>query len=214
MDCASLQPVRAPSIPSSKLSEAGLSKALRLFALVADVNEKTPLMHPDDAIKVIAAIDETMRPCTRMEAATLVAELIGAYPDLSMAKNDPAQSKDFALYSLKLHEAFTQFSFNVGKAIVHGGTGLPSQNPYRPKPADVVAFGKAEVEKLQNAKTMAQRHLAEKARREQARKAEEEFQRHRPSLERRKAQVSALLETLSRPGDPSDRNSRGCPCHV
>lgn len=149
-----------------------------------------------DADRIIAGVDDALMPCSRNEAATLVAQLIGAYPDVLMMRDDPATSKDFKLYTLKLHEAFSQFSLRVGEAIVHGGTGLPAQNPYRPKPADVVAFGKKHVDMLVNTKSMAQRHLAEARRRREEKAAEEEFARNRPSLEARKEQVARLLQAF------------------
>lgn len=108
-------------------------------------------------------------------------------------RDDPSTSKDFALYTLKLHEAFSQFSYAIGLAIVHGGTGLPAKNPYKPKPADVVAFGNAERDKLLNTKSMAQRHIAEARRRAEAKAKEAEFERNRPSAERRAEQVRELL---------------------
>lgn len=146
-----------------------------------------------DADRIIAGVDDALVPCSRNEAATLVAQLIGAYPDVLMMRDDPSTSKDFKLYTLKLHEAFSQFSLRVGESIVHGGTGLPAQNPYRPKPADVVAFGKKHVDMLINTKSMAQRHLAEARRRREEKAAEAELARRRPSAERRAEQVRELL---------------------
>lgn len=186
----------APSTPSSKLSEQGLAKAIRLFSELQPVAENSRLIDPADAARIIAAIDETLKPCSQNEAATLVAELIGCYPELSMAKADAAQSKDFRLYTVKVLEAFSQFSFAIGKAICHGGTGLPAQSPYRPKPADVVTFGKAEEAKRLNAKTMAQRHMAEHARRAAEREEEARFNASRSSPEERARKVQALLGTL------------------
>jgi hypothetical protein len=170
-----------------------MQKATRLLGKLDEVTDKTQLVHPVDAQRVIDGVDDRMRPCTRNEAATLVAQLIGAYPDIAMMRDDPSTSKDFALYTLKLHEAFSQFSYAIGQAIVHGGTGLPSKSPYRPKPADVVAFGNAERDRLLNTKTMAQRHLAESRRRAEQKAKDEHFARSRPSAEERQRQVQEAL---------------------
>lgn len=174
-----------------------MQRATSLLGKLDDVTEKTQLVQIPDAERIIAGVDARMQPCTRNEAATLVAQLIGAYPDIAMMRDDPSTSKDFALYTLKLHEAFSQFSYAIGLAIVHGGTGLPAKNPYKPKPADVVAFGNAERDKLLNTKSMAQRHIAEARRRAEAKAKEAEFERNRPSAERRAEQVRELLHSFA-----------------
>ncbi len=184
---------RAPSIPSLAISETGLQRAIHLLGKLDEVTSRTRLLAPVDAERVIAGVDDRMQPCSRNEAATLVAQLVGAYPDIAMMRDDPSTSKDFALYTLKLHEAFSQFSFAIGQAIVHGGTGLPAENPYKPKPSDVVAFGRKLVARLTDAKTMAQRHLAESKRRREEKAREAEFERNRPSAEERQRQVQEAL---------------------
>lgn len=174
-----------------------MQKATNLLGKLDEVTEKTQLVQIPDAERIIAGVNERMVPCSRNQAATLVAQLIGAYPDIAMMRDDPSTSKDFTLYTLKLHEAFLQFSYSIGLAIVHGGTGLPAKSPYKPKPADVVAFGNAERDKLLNTKSMAQRHIAEAKRRSEAKAKEAEFERNRPSAEQRAEQVRQLLGSLA-----------------
>lgn len=174
-----------------------MAKAVRLFGKIEEVTDRTQLLRVEDAHRLIAGVDERMTPCTRNEAATLVAQLIGAYPDLAMMRDDPSTSKDFTLYVLKLHEAFSQFSYAIGLAIVHGGTGLPAKNPYKPNPANVVKFGEAERDKLLAVKTMAQRHIAEAKRRAEEKAKAEHFERNRPSAERRAEQVRELLHNFA-----------------
>lgn len=174
-----------------------MQKATSLLGKLDEVTEKTRLIQIADAERIIAGVDERMAPCSRNQTATLVAQLIGAYPDIAMMRDDPSTSKDFALYTLKLHEAFSQFSYAIGLAIVHGGTGLPAKNPYKPKPADVIAFGNAERDKLLNTKSMAQRHIAEARRRAQAKAIEAEFERNRPSADERARQAREAIQRLA-----------------
>jgi hypothetical protein len=174
-----------------------MSKATRLFAKIDEVTERTQLLQPADAHRLIAGVDERLVLCTRNEASILVVQLLGAYPDIAMMRDDPSTSKDFALYIVKLHEAFSQFSYAIGLAIVHGGTGLPAKSPYKPKPNDITKFGEAERDKLLAVKTMAQRHIAEAKRRAEEKAKVEHFERNRPSAERRAEQVRELLHNFA-----------------
>lgn len=194
---ATLNPsAAAPSIPSSKLSPEGLAKAMRLLGNLEPVTAYTRLISPVDADRIVTSVEADLAPCTRSEAATLVAELIGAYPDIAMARRQADGEKDFKLYSLKLYEAFAQFSFAIGKAIVNGGSGVPAICPYKPKPADVVAFGAKERDKRLNTKTMAQRHKAEAQRREAERAEHAAAEKSWGTPEQRKAKVDALMASF------------------
>ena len=151
------------------LSTEGMAKALRMFSKPEPVNEYTRLINPLDADRIVASVDERLRPCTRSQSTTLVAQLIGCYPGVLTAKRNDDEQREFELWTLKLQEAFSVFSYDIGKAIVHGGTGVPSKQRYRPQPSDIAEFGQREVDKLQAVKLMAQRHKAEAARRGQQR---------------------------------------------
>lgn len=186
------------STPSSTISPEGMAKAMRLFGDVQSVTERTQLLNPADAHRLIAAVDADLVPCTDAQAATLVAELLGAYPGVLAGKDG---ERDFKIYNIKLHEAFKVFSFRIGKAIVHGGTGVPSKQQFRPQPSDVVTFGKAEVSKRLNVKTMCLRHLAEVERREKERAEEADRERSWGTPERRQQVVAKALNSLrSMPG--------------
>lgn len=137
------------------------------------VTHNTRLINALDCDRIEASIDADLRPCTGDQASTLVAELLGAYPGLVASKDgSQASYREFQLYAVKLCEAFKEFSYSVGKAIVHGGTGIPAKVAYKPQPSDVVKFGTIERDKRINTKTMVQRHRAEAIRR--AEEAEEE----------------------------------------
>lgn len=171
-----------------------MAKAKRLFASVSSVDHTTRLINAGDAGRLIATADALMTPCTPAEAAFLVAELIAAYPQLAMMRADKTQ--DFQLYSIKLHEAFRKFSKEVGKAVVHGGDGIPGKVAYKPQASDVMTFGNAEVEKIARVKTMAMRHRAESDRRRDARLSEPVIDE--AELQRRRERVNRLNEEFKR----------------
>ena len=172
-----------------------------MFGEVSSVTPTTPLIRSEDADRIIASVDASLRPCTPQQAATLCAELIGAYPALAMQRNDPSFAKDFQLYAVKLIEAFSKYSFEIGKIVVHGADGVPGKVAFKPQPSDVVAAANKELERRQNVKTMAMRHKAEAARRERQKAEEDEIARNRPAYEERKRQVEQLL----RPFRENDR---------
>ena len=167
-----------------------------MFPAIRSVSSSERLLAPADIARIVVSVDAQLVPCTRDQATSLVAELFGAYPSLGLDRKRDGNDADFKLYAVKLHEAFSQFSYAIGKAIVNGGTGVPAKTQYRPQPSDVVAFGKAEVERRLSAKTMALRHRAEAERREQARIEEADWERNRPDRERRMAQVAAEIARL------------------
>jgi hypothetical protein len=169
-----------------------MAKALAMFHEWKPVNEHTRLIHPDGARRLIATVDTDLRPCSRDECTTLVAKLVGAYPELAKRNHDP----DYKVYLNHLFEAFQQFSFAIGQEIVHGGTGLPADLSYTPKPADIVKFGKALVDKRVTARAMALAHLKEYEEREKRRHEDAAL----PTLtaEERKAFVAQMLGKFNR----------------
>jgi hypothetical protein len=170
-----------------------MAKAIRMFGEIATVTPTTSLIRAEDADRIIASVDAGLQPCTPQQAAVLTAELIAAYPSLAMQRTDPSLSKDFQLYAVKLIEAFSKFSFEIGKLAVHGADGVPGRVQFKPQPSDVVAFATRELERRQNVKTMAMRHKAEAERREKLKAEEDDYVRNRPAYEERKRQVEKLL---------------------
>lgn len=173
------------------LSAEGMAKATRLLGTLAPVTDHTRVIAPADCDRIIAAVDDQTKPCTQQQASGFVARLIFAYPGLALAGRTPGEERDFQRYTVKLHEAFSVFSYPIGEAIVHGGTGVPAAVAYKPQPSDIVAFGKKEMEKLRTVKAMAMRHLAEAKRRAEAVEQERKYQ-HRISPER----INQLLGSL------------------
>lgn len=171
-----------------------------MLGTLAPVTQNGRLIDPQDCRRIIAACDRDMVPCTRDECTTLVAELIGCYPDIQQ-KMAYSRNVDTVIYVAKMNEAMAQFSWAIGKAIVNGGTGLPAKNPYKPKPADIVSFGEAELAKRQNVKTMAQRHLAEAARREKEAADEQRYQDLARTPEERRAAVARIMQTFRKSAD-------------
>ena len=181
-----------PPKPFSPISSEGMARAVTRFSVVSPVTEFTPLMVEVDAERMIATVDEYLQPCTRQQAAALVSELMMAYPQIAMQRNDPNSkaAKDLQLYTTKLFEAFASFSYAIGKRAVHGAHGIPGKVAYKPQPSDIVSFAEKEIAKLQNVKTMAIRHLNERRRRDAERKDQNLEQYGTP--EERKARVAAL----------------------
>lgn len=156
------------------------------------VTPQTRLISPIDCDRIEASIDYDLQPCTRDQGSTLVAELLAAYPGVVASKDGSSESyREFQLYAIKLCEAFVTFSFAIGKAIVHGGTGVPSLVQFKPQPSDIVKFGMAEKDKRLNVKTMAQRHREEAKRRE--REAEDEKKYDDGDADGRKQRVADLI---------------------
>ena len=155
------------------------------------MSRSTRLVLPADCDRIIAAVDAQLQPCTQEQASGLVARLIFAYPGLALASRSDEENRDFQRYTLKLHEAFSVFSYAIGEAIVHGGTGVPAAVAYKPQPSDIVAFGKREVGKRLTVKSMAQRHKAAAVRRAEEAEREEKYQR-RMSPERISELVGAI----------------------
>jgi hypothetical protein len=164
-----------------------------MFGTLNPVNETTALLRPDDARRIIAALTEDLQPCSKSQATTLVAELVSAYPGLTQVNRNEAERAQFAAYTIKLFEAFSRFSYAIGKAIVHGGAGVPARVNYRPQPSDIVTFGEREELRRQDAKTMAQRHLREADKRERQRADDAILEKSRGSAEQRRRQVETLL---------------------
>jgi len=173
-----------------------MAKAMRLFSRLEMVNENTRLIDPDSAARIIATVDRDLQPCSREQATGLVAELLGAYPGLTIAARSPEELRDFKVYTVKLFEAFSTFGFAIGKAAVHGGSGIPAKQRYKPQPSDVVEFCKAEAERRLDVKTMAQRHMAE-AKRRAAEREEEKRYATTPEQRRRVADLAASFRAQS-----------------
>lgn len=180
-----------------------MAKAIRMFGNLEHVSQATRLIATADADRIEAAIDADLQPCSRDQASTLVAELLGAYPGLVASKDGSTESyREFQLYAVKLCEAFKEFSYSVGKAIVHGGTGIPAKVAYKPQPSDVVKFGAIERDKRINVKTMVQRHRAEAIRRAEEAEEEQKYSRGDPAdrAARVKAAVAGFKNNI--PPDP------------
>jgi hypothetical protein len=175
---------RAMSNSLSKLSTEGMAKALRMFGTIQTVTYATPLIAEVDAARIEAAIDQSLVKCTQHQATTLVVELLGAYPDFVNTRRSEDDERDYKIYLVKLVEAMMQFSPDIGKAAVHGGTGIPAKMSFKPRATDIILFGKAELEKRQNVKTMLARHRAEAERRRKEKAAEKDFTRT-PEMQKR-----------------------------
>ena len=180
-----------------------MAKAIRMFGNLESVTYNTRLISPTDCDRIEASIDVDLRQCTGDQASTLVAKLLGAYPGLVASKDgSQASYREFQLYAVKLSEAFKEFSFSVGKAIVHGGTGIPAKVAYKPQPSDVVKFGAIERDKRVNVKTMAQRHRAEAIRRAEEIEDDQKYSWGDPAdrAARVKATVASFKNSI--PADP------------
>ena len=166
------------------------------------VTTHTRLISPIDCDRIEASIDADLQPCTREQGTTLVAELLGAYPDFLNTRRSTEEQRDFQVYALKLLEAFLQFSWSIGKAIVHGGTGIPAKVQFKPRATDIITHGQAEKDSRINVKTMVQRHRAESIRR--AEEAEEEQKYSWGDPADRAARVKAAVASFknSIPPDP------------
>jgi len=180
------------------ISEAGIDRAKKIFPKIEPVTACTRLIDPDSAARIIATVDRDLQPCTRVQATSLVAELFGAYPSLTVTSRSDEEIRDFKLYTVKMFEAFSMFGFAIGKAAVHGGSGIPAKQRYKPQPSDVVEFCKAESERRLDVKTMAQRHLAESKRRAAEREEEKRYATT-PEQRQRVADLAASLRAQSLP---------------
>ena len=161
-----------------------------MLGQIATVDQYTRLISPADADRIIATAERYLRPCTSDQASTLVARLIAAYPNLQLERRDAAEQKNFRLYTIKLHEALSQFSYEIGLQIVDGGRGVPSIQAYRPQPSDIRTMGEKLANRYRDTKTMAQLHKAECERRK-AQRAEDAKYSVPPEV--RSAQVERLL---------------------
>lgn len=152
-----------------KLSQPSAAKVIKAQDLLGtelrDITAYSKVYASQDMAAVIAAIDADAAPCARGEAATLTAMLIGK-SRMSGMPNGPIGDDDMKVYSLGLFEAFSKFPLTIGLQAIDGGTGIPAQTPFWPKPHDVVKFCQALMQKRATAKIMAQRHMTEAKRRE------------------------------------------------
>lgn len=189
------------SLPCSQVSPAGMAKAMTAFQNLRDLTPHDRLIAGDDARRLIATVDAQLLPCSRNEATSLVAELLLAYPSARPSPNDREAQRDFEGYSLKLFEAFRAFSFVIGKAAVSGATGIPAKQRFKPQPSDIVEFCTAERDRRLTVKTMAQRHLAEAARRERQREEEARFATT-PEQRKRVADLVAGFKAQAIPDAP------------
>lgn len=190
-----LAPRQSQALPSlcSPLSAEGMAKAMRVFSRLEPVTEYTRLIDPDSAARIIATVDRDLQPCSREQATSLVAELLGAYPGIAAASRSSEEVRDFKLYTVKLFEAFSLFSFAIGKCAVHGGSGIPAKQRFKPQPSDIVEFCTAEKVRRLDVKTMAQRHLAEAKRRGDA-AAEDAKYRLSPEAKARVQNIAASFK--------------------
>lgn len=177
-----------------------MAKALSVLGTHSEVTSQTRLVPAAECERVIATIDAKLLPlATRDEAMMLWAELISCYPDLLLAKRsadqDPESRREFTAYTRKMVEAFQQFSHFVGKQIV-AVNGLPAVQDFRPKPGDVMKFGKSLVEKMNTAKGMAQRHIREGKDRAARRAKEAALEARRPDAETRKLQAERAMQLI------------------
>ncbi len=185
----------ATSQLSSNLSDDGFHRATAILNDTAKVDVRTALIPDWVCDSTIARLDAEPRYCTPQQAALLAAELISAYPELILRSRNKDEAREFKAYSVKLIEAFSVHPYSVGKAVVHGGTGLPSKLAYSPKPADVAKAIAAEEARLALIRANAFAHKAERARR-LAQQAEDEAwrrERERVPAAERAARVQALL---------------------
>lgn len=173
-----------------------MAKALRVFSRLETVDQRTQLIDPDSAQRIIATVDRDLLPVTREQATSLVAELLGAYPGVKGNLASDEQRRDFQVYTVKLFEAFSAYSFVIGKAAVHGATGIPSKQRFKPQPSDIVDFCEAEKHRRLDVKTMAQRHIAESQRRQRERAEAAELAKGQVSPEQRKAFVEQTLKSF------------------
>lgn len=173
-----------------------MARATRLLGAVQPVNEYTSLISPADADRIAATVDAQLISCTRNEASSLVVELLGAYPEIVLMRNDRTDGAEqsYKLYTIKLFEAFADYSYAIGKLIVDGGKeGVPARQKYRPQPSDIHDCAKIHIGRLQNVKTMALRHKAEAERRAFV-KAQEAREFGDPA--ERKARIDALVNNF------------------
>ncbi|MEP6826983.1 MAG: hypothetical protein ABJA10_02790 [Aestuariivirga sp.] len=143
-----------------------------------------------DMRDVIAAIDAEMKPSTKDESTTLVALLLASYPHARGKLDD----REWSMALVKLQEAFVKFPAVIGFAAVDVG-GLPAKCNFLPKPFDVTEFCTERQTKLNVARIMAHRHIAEIERRE----AEEKHDRERPPAdEASRARVAAMVAGMNK----------------
>lgn len=173
-----------------------------MFGNLEMVTANTRLISHIDCDRIEASIDADLRPCTREQGTTLVAELLGAYPDFLNTRRCTEEQRDFQVYALKLLEAFLQFSWSIGKAIVHGGTGIPAKVQFKPRATDIITHGQAEKDRRINVKTMVQRHRDEAIRRAEEAEEEEKYSWGDPAD--RAARVKAAVADFKKniPPDP------------
>lgn len=153
-------------------------------------------MAPADCQRVIETMDAAMLPCSTEEAARLVVELLASHPERAKMKAE----KDYPIYCVRLGEAFQMFPYDVGKMAIDGGSGIPSKHGFKPKPADIISFCKAEVDRRADLKIMAQRHITEFKRRQEEKAEEAKFER----TPERQAEIQAKIAELR-----NHRNSDG-----
>lgn len=183
-------PSQSPSSKAStRLSDEGRVKALAMLGTLRTLADDEPLIPVESCQRVIATMTDDLQPCSPTDAQAFVALLLTAYPSIRQAIDD----RDWRHYNHRLAEAFQQFSPAICRVIVHGGTGVPAKQRYKPQPSDIVECGNAELARIQNAKTMAQRHLLERQRRDTAAAERAAFDASLPTVEQRREQVARLL---------------------
>ena len=159
---------------------------MKLLGKLSAVTSSTQLIHPADVDRIVEAAKRAEIPCTRAEATTLVAEIIAAYPGIKPDSNHPEKLRDFKAYSIKLFEAFSAYSYEIGKLATHGATGIPSINQYKPQPSDIVKFCESKLQPIRNASYMALKHREESRRRAEERARERTYDWAKSPENRRK----------------------------
>lgn len=167
------------------------------------VSERTSLVTPLDRDRIEATIDAQMAKCTQEQAVAFTAQLIAANPNFQTNKRTPEEERDHKIYVVKLAQAFMEIPYVVGLQAVHGGKGIPSKVAFRPTPADVLAFAKSAVERLQNVKSMMALHKREHERREKEKAEESKYQTTDPEARNARVQaaVAGAVKPLPRGGD-------------
>ena len=92
---------------------------------------------------------------------------------------------------LRIYETFCGFPTAIGFAAVDPLKGIPSKLDFLPKPFDIVKFCNDQLQRLNVAKIMAGRHIAELKRR-----ADEREEDHQPPTPEAKARVAAMVAKM------------------
>lgn len=172
----------------SLLSDIGrLNNARRIFSSLEDVTKYSKCYRSDDMRDVLNLIKLRIVDAHPTEVAAVTLKLISCYRQ-SIPLEGKSQIKDFEEYARRLSDAFMPYPLVITREAVDAATGIPSKHPYWPKPFDIVKFCESKVTSTNVVKLMAERHLAERVRRDKEKQEEKA-----PPTEEQKLRVREIV---------------------